>query len=42
VIGKDLVEATGGRVVVIPYESKWTTKTLIRSVKAASDGTRGP
>jgi D-beta-D-heptose 7-phosphate kinase/D-beta-D-heptose 1-phosphate adenosyltransferase len=42
VIGKDLVEAAGGRVVVIPYESKWTTKSLIRSVKAASDGTRTP
>ena len=42
VIGKDLVESTGGRVVVIPYESKWTTKSLIRSVKAASDGTRTP
>jgi D-beta-D-heptose 7-phosphate kinase/D-beta-D-heptose 1-phosphate adenosyltransferase len=42
VIGKDLVEATGGRVVVIPYESRWTTRSLIRSVKAASDGTRTP
>jgi D-beta-D-heptose 7-phosphate kinase/D-beta-D-heptose 1-phosphate adenosyltransferase len=40
VLGKDIVEAGGGRVVVIPYQSDWTTKRLIQSVKAASDGSR--
>ena len=42
VLGKDIVEAAGGRVVVIPYQSDWTTKRLIQSVKAASDGSRYP
>ncbi|RMF75285.1 MAG: bifunctional heptose 7-phosphate kinase/heptose 1-phosphate adenyltransferase [Acidobacteria bacterium] len=40
VVGKDLVESRGGRVVVIPYAGRVTTEKLIRSIKAASDGTR--
>ena len=40
VVGKDLVESYGGRVVVIPYAGRTTTEKLIRSIRDASDGTR--
>lgn len=40
VVGRDLVEAAGGRVVVFPYQRGWNTRTLIQSLRTASDGTR--
>jgi rfaE bifunctional protein nucleotidyltransferase chain/domain len=40
VIGRDLVEQSGGRVVIIPYQGEVTTKSMIDSVKDASDGFR--
>ncbi len=40
VVGKDLVESYGGRVVVSPYAGRMTTEKLIRSIRNASDGTR--
>ncbi len=42
VVGKDLVESHGGRVVVIPFRGQTTTRTLIRSIQDASDGTLQP
>lgn len=41
VVGKDIVESYGGRVVVIPYVGTLSTTHLIRAIKDASDGTRG-
>lgn len=41
VVGKDLVEARGGRVVVIPQVGQLSTTRLIQAIKEASDGTRG-
>jgi D-beta-D-heptose 7-phosphate kinase/D-beta-D-heptose 1-phosphate adenosyltransferase len=39
VVGKDIVEGYGGRVIVIPSSGQTTTSTLIRSMQHASDGT---
>ncbi|MBI5369335.1 MAG: adenylyltransferase/cytidyltransferase family protein, partial [Planctomycetes bacterium] len=40
VVGRDLVESWGGRVVVLPLHGTTTTSTLIRALQQASDGTR--
>jgi D-beta-D-heptose 7-phosphate kinase/D-beta-D-heptose 1-phosphate adenosyltransferase len=39
VVGKDIVEGYGGRVIVVPSSGETTTSTLIRSMQHASDGT---
>ncbi len=41
VVGREVVEAAGGTVRVIPYQGDVSTTNLIRSIKKASDGTRG-
>ncbi len=40
VVGKDIVEAEGGRVVVLSKWGSFATADIIRSIKVASDGMR--
>jgi D-beta-D-heptose 7-phosphate kinase/D-beta-D-heptose 1-phosphate adenosyltransferase len=40
VVGKDIVESYHGKIFVVPYQGSVTTRTLIQSIKTASDGTR--
>ena len=41
IVGRDTVEARGGRVVRIPVEPDWSTTTILEKIKSLNHGAHG-